>query len=76
MSPTIDEDGTVFFGSWDNYLYAIDGLTSDEGDDTDLYVGEESNQGEKTPGFQIIIIILAISAILYFRKRRGSNANK
>jgi hypothetical protein len=37
----------VYFGSWDNYLYAIDGQKSDrdkEDDGTEVYVGDNTDQ--------------------------------
>ncbi|MFC2143734.1 PQQ-binding-like beta-propeller repeat protein [Candidatus Aenigmatarchaeota archaeon] len=36
MPPAISADGTVYFGSWDHHLYAIDGIERDEnGQDRD-----------------------------------------
>ena len=73
LAPTIDSDGTVYFGGWDNYLYAIDGEASEDSDDSsdnDLYVGEDPNKTVDTPGFEIIITLLAISLIIYFNKKR------
>jgi outer membrane protein assembly factor BamB len=70
VPPTIDEDGTIYFGAWDNYLYAIDGLSSGDGDETEVYVGEDQNWGGKTPGFEIIIIIISITLIIILKRKK------
>ena len=67
MPPTIDSDGTVYFGSWDNYLYAIDGSSGEELEED---YGDTLGKTEETPGFEIIIMILAICIILYFKKKK------
>jgi outer membrane protein assembly factor BamB len=67
MPPTIDEDGTVYFGSWDNYLYAIDG---ESGEELEEDYGDTLNQTDGTPGFEIIIVMLAISILLFLKKKK------
>jgi len=56
--PALDKDGTIYFGNWGNTFYAIGG-----------YAIPEKENGS-TPGFEIIIIFLAISIILFLKKNR------
>jgi outer membrane protein assembly factor BamB len=73
MPPSIDSNGTVYVGSWDNYLYAIDGNVP-EGEAGDAAVDGEDDNGEgddtKIPGFEVVLLLVAISIILFFRRRK------
>jgi outer membrane protein assembly factor BamB len=76
-SPAIGADGIIYFGSWDKKLYAIGGSTTDNDSVSDEKVDEESDQKDKidedsnqeTPGFGLIIVIIAISIIIYIKKK-------
>ena len=84
-SPAIGSDGTIYFGSWDKKLYAIGGSVKDDEKDEDEVpngiddknTSEEQDEvildsKDKTPGFESIILFVAILAIIYFMQKKNS----
>ena len=70
VPPTIDSDGTMYIGTWDNHLYAIDDLASYIIDGTDLNASDNQDQNENTPGFEIIIMIAAVAIMIFLKKKK------
>ena len=75
-SPAIGSDGTIYFGTW-NGLYAISDYTTiveeDDGDTPieDTNVWDPAVDNDST-GFEIIIIFIAISIIMFSKRKRIS----